>query len=123
MSALRLTKSHTKLGKAKKNAGKKHNQGKIPKHLHYDYEKAFNRMKHAHCFEQLTRLGASLGSLSLVRSFLEDRKIGRLLWTDTKPHQYQQPGGVLRAVYWAAKCTAPPHKPLPPGWQGAATMQ
>ena len=41
--------------------------------LGVDYEKAFNRMEHGVCLEQLRRLGASDGSLSLVRAFLEDR--------------------------------------------------
>ena len=41
--------------------------------LGVDYEKAFNRMEHAECVRQLRRLGASEGSISLVRAFLEDR--------------------------------------------------
>ena len=41
--------------------------------LGVDYEKAFNRMGHAECLKQLRELGASPGSLSLVRSFLEGR--------------------------------------------------
>ena len=41
--------------------------------LGVDYEKAFNRMGHGECLSQLQRLGASPGSLSLVRSFLEER--------------------------------------------------
>ena len=43
--------------------------------LGVDYEKAFNRMEHAECLDQLRLLGASAGSLSLVRAFLEDRKM------------------------------------------------
>ena len=43
--------------------------------LGVDYEKAFNRMEHSKCLEQLRRLGASDGSLSLVRAFLEDRRM------------------------------------------------
>ena len=43
--------------------------------LGVDYEKAFNRMEHAVCLKQLKLLGASPGSLSLVRAFLEGRKI------------------------------------------------
>ena len=43
--------------------------------LGVDYEKAFNRMEHAECLDQLRLLGASMGSLSLVRAFLEDRKM------------------------------------------------
>ena len=41
--------------------------------LGVDYEKAFNRMGHGECLSQLRCLGASPGSLSLVRSFLEER--------------------------------------------------
>ena len=43
--------------------------------LGVDYEKAFNRMEHAVCLEQLKLLGASPGSLSLVRAFLEGRQM------------------------------------------------
>ena len=43
--------------------------------LGVDYEKAFNRMEHAVCLEQLQRLGASPGSISLVKAFLEGRKM------------------------------------------------
>ena len=41
--------------------------------LGVDYEKAFNRMEHAACIEQLRKLGASDGSVALVRAFLENR--------------------------------------------------
>ena len=41
--------------------------------LGVDYEKAFNRMEHATCIEELRRLGASDGSIALVRAFLENR--------------------------------------------------
>lgn len=40
--------------------------------LGIDYEKALNRMEHAVCLEQLECLGASPGSISLVRAFLEE---------------------------------------------------
>ena len=43
--------------------------------LGVDYEKAFNRMDHGVCLTQLERLGASEGSLSLVRAFLEERQM------------------------------------------------
>ena len=43
--------------------------------LGVDYEKAFNRMGHAKCLVQLRRLGASEGSLALVRAFLENRRM------------------------------------------------
>ena len=38
-----------------------------------DYEIAFNRMEHAVCLRELKELGASDGSLALVRAFLENR--------------------------------------------------
>ena len=41
--------------------------------LGVDYEKAFNWMRHDVCLEQLRALGASPGSRSLVRAFLEGR--------------------------------------------------
>ena len=43
--------------------------------LGVDYEKAFNRMDHAKCIEQLRLLGATPGSVSLVRAFLEGRRM------------------------------------------------
>ena len=43
--------------------------------LGIDYEKAFNRMEHSVCLQQLEKLGASPGSLSHVMAFLEDRKM------------------------------------------------
>ena len=43
--------------------------------LGVDYEKAFNRMDHAVCITQLQKLGASPGSVSLVRAFLEKRRM------------------------------------------------
>ena len=43
--------------------------------LGVDYEKAFNRMRHDVCLEQLSKLGASPGSIALVRAFLEDRRM------------------------------------------------
>ena len=43
--------------------------------LGIDYEKAFNRMEHSVCLKQLHKLGASPGSLVLVRAFLEDRRM------------------------------------------------
>ena len=41
--------------------------------LGVDYEKAFNRMEHSACIDQLKLLGASPGSISLVGAFLEER--------------------------------------------------
>ena len=43
--------------------------------LGVDYEKAFNRMDHAQCIKQLRLLGATPGSFSLVRAFLEGRRM------------------------------------------------
>ena len=43
--------------------------------LGVDYEKAFNRMEHGACIDQLRLLGASPGSLSLVSAFLEGRSM------------------------------------------------
>ena len=43
--------------------------------LGIDYEKAFNRMEHSVCLQQLEKLGATPGSLSLVRTFLLDRRM------------------------------------------------
>ena len=41
--------------------------------LGVDYEKAFNRMEHDVCLRQLRQLGASEGSLVMVKAFLENR--------------------------------------------------
>ena len=43
--------------------------------LGVDFQKAFNRMDHAVCIEQLESLGASRGSLAMVKSFLTNRKM------------------------------------------------
>ena len=43
--------------------------------LGVDYEKAFNRMEHSVCLDKLRALGASEGSISLVRAFLEERSM------------------------------------------------
>ena len=43
--------------------------------LGVDYEKAFNRMEHSVCLDRLRRLGASEGSIALVRAFLQDRRM------------------------------------------------
>ena len=43
--------------------------------LGVDFEKAINRMDHATCLQELRALGASEGSVSLVRAFLENRKM------------------------------------------------
>ena len=43
--------------------------------LGVDFEKAFNRMDHAIYLQELRALGASEGSVSLVRAFLENRRM------------------------------------------------
>ena len=43
--------------------------------LGVNYKKAYNRMEHGVCLEELKALGASEGNLALVRTFLEDRRI------------------------------------------------
>lgn len=43
--------------------------------LGVDYKKAFNRMDHAVCLERLRQLGASDGSIALIRTFLMGRKM------------------------------------------------
>ena len=43
--------------------------------LGVDYEKAFNRMEHSVCLDKLRNLGASEGSISIVRAFLENRSM------------------------------------------------
>ena len=50
--------------------------------LGIDFQKAFNRMEYSVCMEQLEKLGASPGSLSMVRSFLSNRKMTMKLGTD-----------------------------------------
>ena len=65
--------------------------------LGVDYEKAFNRMEHSKCIEQLRQLGASDGSLSLVRVFLEDRMM-TITIGGTKLSRYASRGGAPKAV-------------------------
>ena len=43
--------------------------------LGLDYKKAFNRMSHDECLQQLAKLGASQTSVDLVASFLRERKM------------------------------------------------
>ena len=43
--------------------------------LGVDFEKAFNRMEHAVCLDNLVKLGASPGSVSLVAAFLKNRRM------------------------------------------------
>ena len=43
--------------------------------LGVDFQKAFNRMEFAVCIEQLEKLGASGGSISMIKSFLTNRKM------------------------------------------------
>ena len=51
--------------------------------LGVDFQKAFNRMEYAACLRQLERLGASQGSLAMVHSFLEGRKMKMKLGNHT----------------------------------------
>ena len=55
--------------------------------LGIDYEKAFNRLDHKDCLDQLRRLGATPAMLNLTRSFLTNRsmrvRIGKML---SNPH-------------------------------------
>ena len=43
--------------------------------LGVDFQKAFNRMDYAACIDELGLLGASAGSIGMVRSFLEGRRM------------------------------------------------
>lgn len=43
--------------------------------LGVDFKKAFNRMEHAVCLHRLKRLGASAGSIALVRAFWQRRRM------------------------------------------------
>ena len=75
--------------------------------LGVDYEKAFNRMEHAKCIEQLRALGASEGSVSMVRAFLENRRMtiavdGQV--GDPVEIQRGSPRGASRGAY----CTVSP---------------
>lgn len=64
--------------------------------LGVDYEKAFNRMEHGTCLEELSALGASEGSLALVRASLEDRRMAIRLdgfQSDPRPIRRGSPQG------------------------------
>ena len=76
--------------------------------LGIDYEKAFNRMEHSKCLEQLETLRASAGSLALVRAFLEDRRMSVRIGSYTAPTR-----PIRRAVSLVANCTVPPHNCSP----------
>ena len=52
--------------------------------LGVDFEKAFNSMDHGVCLRQLAKLGASGETISLVRSFLEDRRMTQGIVVHTK---------------------------------------
>ena len=66
--------------------------------LGIDFEKAFNRLDHGQCLEQLRALGASETSVSLIRSFLSGRvmrtRIGTTL-SDPKPLKGGSPQGSI----------------------------
>lgn len=75
-----------------------------------DFEKAFNRLDHAHCLSELGRLGASKPSLALTRSFLTGRsmrvRVGNKLST-SKPLSGGSPQGSILGCY--LYCTATQH--------------
>lgn len=50
-------------------------EGKHSVMLGVDYQKAFNRLDHAVCIQELTRLGASAATISIIRSFLTNRRM------------------------------------------------
>ena len=74
--------------------------------LGVDYEKAFNRMEHAACLEQLHGLGASPGSISLVRAFLQDRRMSISIDGAKVPpvpiHRGSPQGSVLGCLLYCA---------------------
>ena len=78
--------------------------------LRIDYEKAFNRLDHAECLEQLRLLGASGASLNLVRSFLTGRtmcvKVGNQL-TSRRVLSGGSPQGSILGCY--LYCSATQH--------------
>ena len=79
--------------------------------LGVDYEKAFNRMEHATCLRQLRELGASEGSILLVRAFLEDRKMtitvaGRKARTQIHIRQGSPQGRVLECLLYCVATQA-----------------
>ena len=67
--------------------------------LSIDFEKAFNRLDHGECLEQLRELGASPSSLTMVRSFLCERsmrvKIGSTLSRPRKLKGGSPQGSIL----------------------------
>ena len=82
--------------------------------LGVDYKMAFNRMDHAVCLDRLRRLGASDGSIALVRVFLE----GRTMTVKVDGHAAEpiaisrgSPQGSLAC--WGAFCTVLPPNSYP----------
>ena len=61
--------------------------------LGIDYEKAFNHLSHQVCLEELTRLGASEATVSLVRTFLTERRVRVRLPCGTLSEAMQLMGG------------------------------
>ena len=69
-----------------------------------DFEKAFNRLDHAVCLNELRRLGASDHSLQLVRSFLTGRtmraRIGDFLSEEKKLNGGSPQGSILGCLLY-----------------------
>ena len=97
--------------------------------LGIDFEKAFNRLDHSECINQLRALGASETSIALVRSFLTDRsmkvKLGDVL-SDLRQLKGGSPqGSILGCLLYCvatqqiganlgvARPASPGHQPSP----------
>ena len=74
--------------------------------LGIDFEKVFNRMEHSTCVSQLQLLGASPGSLGLVRAFLSNRvmtiKLAGRNCGERKISQGSPQGSVLGSTLYCA---------------------
>ena len=66
--------------------------GRVVNVCSIDFSKAFNRMSHAECLNQLEKLGASPTSVALVRSFLTGRKM-KVKIGDSQVHEEDLDGG------------------------------
>ena len=74
--------------------------------LGVDFQKVFNRMEFAVCIEQLEMLGASQGSLSMVKSFLTNRtmrmKLGNATSKEVEILRGSPQGSVLGGALYCA---------------------